>query len=237
MGILELAAVRSGYCPLLVTVIYLIALQMLKMSPPTNIPASLTNLSLTTVGMSAILLASLPASAATLGTFSGSWDGTEPTQIGRLTRDGTPSDGNITPAKTFPGIFGGSSRYLYEIFQFSNNGAANLITVNATISGDFNSFLTAYSGSSYDPIVVTNSGIYLGDLGFSETGVFSFIAPANSQFFIVANNVFSGNTTGTFSFTVDNTAAVPEPFTIIGTIVGGTAALRLSKRLKNTDKI
>jgi hypothetical protein len=31
-------------------------------------------------------------------------------------------------------------------------------------------------------------------------------------------------------------AAVPEPFTIIGTLVGGTAALRMRKKLKDTNK-
>jgi hypothetical protein len=31
--------------------------------------------------------------------------------------------------------------------------------------------------------------------------------------------------------------SVPEPFTIIGTIVGGTAALRMRKRLKVTNKL
>jgi hypothetical protein len=32
-------------------------------------------------------------------------------------------------------------------------------------------------------------------------------------------------------------AAVPEPFTIIGTLIGGTAAFRMKKKLKSTTKI
>jgi hypothetical protein len=32
-------------------------------------------------------------------------------------------------------------------------------------------------------------------------------------------------------------AAVPEPFTIIGTLVGGTAALRMRKKLKFTNRL
>ena len=31
--------------------------------------------------------------------------------------------------------------------------------------------------------------------------------------------------------------AVPEPFTIVGTLVGGTAALRMRKKLKSNDKV
>jgi hypothetical protein len=33
-----------------------------------------------------------------------------------------------------------------------------------------------------------------------------------------------------------NTISVPEPFTVIGTLVGGTAALRLRKKLKSTNQ-
>jgi hypothetical protein len=32
------------------------------------------------------------------------------------------------------------------------------------------------------------------------------------------------------------TASVPEPFTVIGTLVGGTAALRMRKKLKSASK-
>jgi hypothetical protein len=33
------------------------------------------------------------------------------------------------------------------------------------------------------------------------------------------------------------TATVPEPFTIVGTFIGGTAALRLRKKLKDAKKL
>jgi hypothetical protein len=46
------------------------------------------------------------------------------------------------------------------------------------------------------------------------------------------------------SFTVTSTravssasAAVPEPFTIVGTLIGGTAALRMRKKLANRNKV
>ena len=31
--------------------------------------------------------------------------------------------------------------------------------------------------------------------------------------------------------------AVPEPFTIVGTLIGGTAALRMRKKLNSNDKV
>ena len=31
--------------------------------------------------------------------------------------------------------------------------------------------------------------------------------------------------------------SVPEPFTIVGTLIGGTAALRMKKKLKSNDKV
>jgi hypothetical protein len=53
------------------------------------------------------------------------------------------------------------------------------------------------------------------------------------------------NNTGSFSAQFDNinvsaastgTTAVPEPFTIIGTVIGGTAAVRMRKKLKQASK-
>jgi hypothetical protein len=49
-----------------------------------------------------------------------------------------------------------------------------------------------------------------------------------------------------FGFGIDNlrfnaaaasTTAVPEPFTIVGTLIGGSAAMRMRKKLKSNDKV
>jgi hypothetical protein len=56
------------------------------------------------------------------------------------------------------------------------------------------------------------------------------------------NTAFSDTATiqtknyGAFVSTSSSTA-VPEPFTIIGTIMGGTAAMRMRKKLKSSDKV
>ncbi len=58
---------------------------------------------------------------------------------------------------------------------------------------------------------------------------------AKSVFFdVTSNNVAFDN----INLTLANTStAVPEPFTIIGTIIGGTAAFRMKKKLKFTNKV
>jgi hypothetical protein len=53
------------------------------------------------------------------------------------------------------------------------------------------------------------------------------------------NDSDSSNNSGSFTVsspTAPPTTAVPEPFTIIGTLIGGTAAVRMRKRLK-ADKV
>lgn len=56
-----------------------------------------------------------------------------------------------------------------------------------------------------------------------------------------SNNVNSGNSfvgLDNVQISTQNSAtAVPEPFTVIGTFIGGTAALRMRKKLKSTAKV
>jgi F5/8 type C domain len=51
------------------------------------------------------------------------------------------------------------------------------------------------------------------------------------------SNYFAGCGIGEVAFSINaNTTSVPEPFTIVGTLVGGTAAMRMRKKLKVTKK-
>ena len=66
-------------------------------------------------------------------------------------------------------------------------------------------------------------------IGFtSDTAISSISFQANSGYTLLDN----------FRFGTANaaTTSVPEPFTIIGTLVGGTAALRMRKKLKAAGK-
>jgi hypothetical protein len=178
-----------------------------------------------------VLLTTFPASALTpSGSFSGSWDGTEPTQTGRINRNGVASDG--TGSKPFPGTFIGGGTFLYELFPFFNNDVAGAIKIDAIISsGGTSTHLTVFSGTTYDPIFSNNAPNYLGDIGTSQSQAFSILAPANSPFLVVASTNVVGQNTGTFSF-----IATPVPFEFnpalgIG-ILGGTWLLRTALKKK-----
>lgn len=61
---------------------------------------------------------------------------------------------------------------------------------------------------------------------------------------LVANSLNSGGVAGRDVFSARNgavittaTTSVPEPFTVVGTLMGGAAALRIRKRLKVTNKL
>ena len=76
---------------------------------------------------------------------------------------------------------------------------------------DFITGLTGAEGATIDPV----------------TGDFLF-----SSFVGVDNQIFQVQ-----GFRSTTAQSVPEPFTIIGTLVGGTAALRMRKKLKSTAKL
>lgn len=101
-----------------------------------------------------------------------------------------------------------------------NYGA--LLLGNSTLG-----FFSVFPSGSTDPLSISN--VTLASLGFT-----SGIAAGTTLEFRV-NDILSGlNNAG--SYTVSGSlesTAVPEPFTVIGTIIGGTAAFRLRKKLKS----
>jgi hypothetical protein len=79
-----------------------------------------------------------------------------------------------------------------------------------------------------------------GSVGWAQY-FYDFTATSGNTSIAFLNNTTSNNFVGlddvTIS-TISSAASVPEPFTIIGSIVGGTAAFRMRKKLKSnsTDK-
>jgi hypothetical protein len=192
------------------------------------------------VALLAVLFASVgQVQAVVLGPFSGTWDGTEPLSNGRLFRDGIQSDG-ITQ-KPWPGVFNGGSFYKYEVFQFYNNGPADVVTVNGTFTeDDFGSFLSAFRGTVFLNDLASNEPNYLGDIGLSISQPFSFLAPANTPFFVLANATDSeaSPNSSTVSFTVSGNfvstpSAVPEPTSME---IFGLGALGIAYRARRRSK-
>jgi hypothetical protein len=160
---------------------------------------------------------------------SGSFDGTEATQDGRIFRDGFPS---TCSGKTYPGNVAGTQ--LYETYTYRNCGSQNACVTVDWDEGTMGvaAHAVAYL-NSYDP---NNRSLnYLGDVGSSVSQPFSFTVPANQNLVLVVNTNF-GPTTGDYSFTISgfpcqstgscsqqcaHTMNVPTSPTNIGTFAPG----------------
>ena len=159
------------------------------------------------VGLAAAVLvsggAAAPAPAATT-TINSFFAGNEPQMPQRLLRDGTGSTCDSAP---FPGVFDTPSSY--RTFPFCNPGPDTCFTVefeNGTC--DIDVHLEAYA-NRFDPNDLAAN--YIGDVGSTEDGLFSFVVPAGATFLIVAQTNF-GPADCQYSFTVDALrCAAPAP--------------------------
>jgi sugar lactone lactonase YvrE len=81
------------------------------------------------------------------------------------------------------------------------------------------------------------------DIAFDASGILFVSDYENNRIQkISSTGVVSTFVTGlaqptTLAFAPSTSTAVPEPFTIVGTLIGGTAALRMRKKLKSSGKV
>ena len=100
-------------------------------------------------------------------------------------------------------------------------GAFNAATPLANvIIGDDDSNPSSFRDYKFTTNLTTGTNYFLVSTGFQNVDSGAFTTTIDG-----AGNV---NPTGSTS--------VPEPFTIVGTLVGGTAALRMRKKLKFNNK-
>ena len=139
-----------------------------------------------------------PASAGLITAFTATLSSADPTQLGRLNRDGIPSD--WSSAKTYPGEINLATAYHYSVytipaamFDFGIGGYAGYVQVSID-SPYSTTFGSAYL-NSYNP---TDPGAtYLGDPGTSGNffGVdplfFSFYLPQGANLVLVFNDTTS----------------------------------------------
>ncbi len=112
---------------------------------------------------------------------------------------------------------------LNGILATLNTYNLNVLGSNYTLTNGSNTLLSG-ALRDYTPAVSLGGGyIVYGDPNFIFLGDNTTSAGANVN---IRNITLTTNST-----------AVPEPFTVIGTLVGGTAALRLRKRLKSIAKL
>ncbi len=132
-----------------------------------------------------------------------------------------------------------------------NPSTGNFLYVAGAPAGSFDYRLTNPSGLDF------NFGPSIGNLNIAANSLFrgSFAGGSNVNFSLNPLNLatftsgldsspvnvrnfdfsISSNTDATGSYGLSVTA-VPEPFTIIGTIIGGTAAFRMRKKLSSSAK-
>lgn len=131
-------------------------------------------------------------------TTTGSLTLSDPTQAGRIVRDGIPSSCN---GKT--NSLQNTTAVHAKAYNFTNpTGQAACVTVdfNHTGCGSNSTEIVAYS--TYTP-ATPNTGV-IGDSGFSSTGVgsFSFRVTAGQSFTIVEHEIIANTGCTSFSFTV-----------------------------------
>ncbi len=171
-----------------------------------------------------------PAQAATL-TYSGDTTGA-PTWH-------RPISGNP------PTQLSGAVATRYDVFSFTID-AGGSYSFNNSASYDSYGFL--YQGS-FDPASPLTNVIVGNDGDSNITGAddyygFTTNLSTGTNYFLVTTG-YRNEYFGSFTTTIDGpgnvnnvnaATSVPEPFTIIGTLVGGTAAMRMRKKLKSVAK-
>jgi hypothetical protein len=166
-------------------------------------------------------------------TFTHTWDGTEPTQLSRLSRNGVASV--FGGPKTFPGTINLTETYSYQVYTITNNLGAVAQLTTTTTADSSNSFTEVYLGT-FDPTNLAKN--YYGDEGVSSSATTSSSAvygPFNAGATITivsAGLVNPKSVSGTYSITaVLSTVAAPEP-SGIATLGLGLGALLVRRRIK-----
>ncbi len=157
-------------------------------------------------------------------------------QIGTLTNTGCNTlitfnpDGSISTTIPNPIPFDGIEDNLVGIL---NNSSLTISSINLTgnnifgFDGDgLSSYGLSFGPSGYEG---PNNTFTIVDANNGTVNFTTPLAPGQNAYFALEE-------APTLSLVVSPGASVPEPFTIIGTLVGGTAALRLRKKLKSITK-
>jgi hypothetical protein len=139
-----------------------------------------------------------------------------------------------------PTSVSGSSGYGYQVLEFNIDTSGTYDFLSTTTTWDSYTFL--YRDSFNPTAQLTN--VIIGNDDFPTTRLSGFngvsLSAGTNYFFVTSS--FSTGGSGTYTNTitgpgnVSTATAAPEPFTIIGTLVGGTAAMRMRKKLKSVNK-
>src|ERR1041385_4081743 len=148
-----------------------------------------------------MLVAAARAQATTILDVTDALALTDPTQLGRLSRNGVPSDWSAS--KPFPGVINTGTTYHYKTYLV-DPGIASFIQIDfLDLNNLANTFVSAYD-TTYLPNSAggPNFGFdtnYLGDPGFSgnffnnDPNFFQVIVPSGHKLLVVVNDATAGN--------------------------------------------
>jgi hypothetical protein len=184
-----------------------------------------------------------PAALIVLDVDGATLSGSDPTQTGRMVRNGTASQWAVN--KPFPGLSSSSGQRAYRLFTTSVPGYGGAVFYEVALSSSFFLFAAAYTGS-FNPVDLSSG--YLGDAGASGVMTFQVSLPdGNTPLAIVVHEVNPGGGLGVpFDVTVTAYAdasygalpsSVPEPSTLalVGASLLSLGLLR-RRRLTGTRK-
>jgi hypothetical protein len=110
-------------------------------------------------------------------------------------------------------------------FSLSNNASGGVFTLLLNTFDTGSMSVNTTSRNTLTSSTTVNAGIY--SVGIQMTRPYGS-GTGNTPYQYVDNFAISGSSTAT---------TVPEPFTVIGSLIGGTAAFRMRKKLKSSNKV
>jgi hypothetical protein len=165
----------------------------------------------------------------------------DPTQFGRISRDGVTSDWSVP--KTFPGTINPTTPYTYQTYSVFDQFFKYVQVTFDSVAID--TFSAAYLGT-YDP--TNQSQSYLGDPGFSgnffgtDPLVFQVVVPIPNNVVILVNETDENGVGAPFHIIVEgftNTnfddTITPEPSAQSLAAIGLTGLLALAYKGRRSD--